>query len=450
MQRKMLFLIPLTILLCFALAAASAETRQEFEQGCWVKTSGSTTLYRLEESSAGSITTGTDLSALFLPAGTLSAGTYVRISRTLDDYSMDYVTFWQGGGRSTGYIHSSALTSAVTTVRTEDGVSFDVPEALARDTAALLKYINANSKGKTYVYDAVTGTIRLEQKKPDDPNNSTPADKTVSQGADVIPAELEPCSFYHQGEEVELLALGFAYASIRKDGQALTVPTQELTWESAAKASQQLARIYAPKSGEATMRDQSNKKGAVIEMLPSGTVVAVIRVGGSYARVCHNGTVGFVMLDALKFAPNQLPDVQSGVLTSDGRTGEIVVHDVGKTGSNMIGAYPAGTPVVIFSIGKTWAEIEVDGLHGFVLSSCVSEGSNEPAVTITAVTKPASVPDEDEINTPDAPVATIETEYVKTPAPVIPAIVPIQLAPSGSETEDAYPFDTIIDGDAIG
>ena len=453
MQRKMLFLIPLMLLICLALTAASAETRQEFEQGCWVKIGGTTTLYRMEEAAAPDAATPTDLGVTFVPVGSVSGGTYVRIGRTLDEYHMDYVTFWGDGGRNAGYVASSSVTSAVSTVRVDDGTSFDVPEALARDTSALIKYLNANGKGKTYVFDSEAGVIRVGKSTNNHNNNNKPSSGSSSNKKPkqtAAPETLEPCSFIYKGGEVEVTSLGLAYATIVKNGQQMMVPTQDLTWESSAKASQKLARVNAPKAGEAAMRDKSNKKGAIIEMIPTGTIVAVIKVGSSFARISHNGTVGFMSLSALKFSANKTPArIQNGSLVG---VEKIVVRDAAKKNANVIGNYDNGTPVVIFDIGKTWAEIELDGLHGYTLSTNVAVG--EIAQIEKAAAAFAQSEAEDEAQ--DGDDADYEPQYdddadvpVRSVAEPQPTRAPVQIAPIGTETDDAYPFDSNIDGDAI-
>ena len=119
------FALLLTLLL-FALPAQADEA--SFNMECWVKTGSSATLYQLATEDGG-ITVGGEgsLENDFKEAGSLSAGTYVKIINTLSGYGLDQVSYWSGGGTASGYVKSSALVDAVAVVYLDDGSGVEIP-----------------------------------------------------------------------------------------------------------------------------------------------------------------------------------------------------------------------------------------------------------------------------------------------------------------------------------
>lgn len=428
MKTKALWIIAAVLMLCMLLFPACAETQGDFEQGCSYKTCAPATVYKLDNPDGALIVGGTNA---FTAVGSIPSGAYVRINSTLDTDHMTLVTYWTGGSRSKGYIPSGVIVSATITVRFDDGSSAKVPEAYAGNRSALVAYLNANSKNAKYRLIDGSDVIHIER--------SGASGQSYVEAALKAAPDPETCTFACQGKTVTVIRLGMVFSTIRSGQKETQVPTQDLTWTTSAPAKQQLALISAPKTGSASMRAKASNKGAVIKKLTTGTAVAVINVGKTYTRIWADGVVGFVLNSALTYRPNAMPDnIKEGVITYNGRTNsknEINVRAAGKNGSRILGSYRAGTPVTVLSQDKTWTEIEVKGLHCYILTKYVTITGD---IEIADVTLPDPTP---------APVGTTASPDETDDEPY----VPVQTGtPLFEETEFGYDFDSEIDGDAIG
>lgn len=366
------FTLLMVLVLCLIASAALAQTEAEFNRSCWVKTNSATTLYRMLESGAGA--EGEDAPTPenpFEACGTLSAGTYLQITASLDSYAMDRVSYWGGSG----YIASSVIVPAVATVYLDDGSNEQVSEALAADPAALLAYLNASYSGKTFSYQEGSSLIHV----------STGSEGSTSEGGSAAPVRVAPAPIgapvitHHTADgsdmTVELVQLGTACSVIRRGDAEGLVPTASLSWESDAKKGLVLAMVNAPKTGTCTLFAEAKKTAYQLCKITTGTVVAVLKRGTNFTRVYVNGKVGFIKTGVLSFLTNDYSgDVQEGYLAYHRNIkskNEINVRSSGKNGARIVGTYPSGTPIVILNTDNVWTEIQVGSLHCYVLTEFV-------------------------------------------------------------------------------
>lgn len=453
MKIKAIMIVSAVLLMCMLAFPAFAETQGDFEQGCSHKTLASATVYKLDNPDDGLVVGGKNN---FTAIGSIPSGAYVRINSTLDADNMTLVTYWTGGSRSKGYISSGVITSATITVRFDDGSTTKVPEAYANNRTALIAYLNANNKNVRYSMIDGTDVIHVE--------------RNGASGADYVQAALkaapdpDTCVFTYQGTTVNVINLGMVFSTVMIGKEATQVPTQDLTWTTSAPSKKQLALITAPKTGYASLRAKASNKGAIISKLTTGKAVAVIKVGKSYTRIWSDGVVGFVLTSTLSFRSNAMPkDLKEAVITFNGKTNsknEINVRAAAKNGSRILGSYRAGTPVTVLKQDKTWTEIEVKGLHCYILSKYVTvTGDVEPVEVTIPDAKPA--PEEPESEEPASEEPASDTPASDAPAAAVPTeapdeeddgvYVPVQTGtPLLVETEFGYDFDAEIDGDAIG
>lgn len=356
---KKIVLIVLSLCLCLCLGAAMAETEAEFNQSCRKKIGSSTPLYQSSDSTG----TETDVPVNFIRHGSLSGGTYVQVVRSQEGTDLDYVKYYGGAG----YVKHTAVVDAMATVRLDNGSTVSVPEALTKDTDALVSYLNKNGSGKKYSAIAGSSTIHV--------SGGTTTSASASPAATTAPLELPEVTYTDENgdaQPVTIDVLGLAYSTIVMDDQALIVPTVSLTWETEAKPKKVIAIVNGGKPGKIAMIDSLGKKPGTIGELASGTVVAVLKVGSTYSRVLAGGMVGFVKTDALAFRANQAyPKAQTGMIDARA-TGEVQALASGKKGARQIGTLVTGTPVVVLEEGKTWSEIETGGLHCYVPTKQIS------------------------------------------------------------------------------
>lgn len=395
---KKFLAIMLVVALCLPFFGALAQTAAEFNQECWVKIGANTTLYQRRNNEDGIVVgTTTDLDAAFEPAGTLNAGTYVKITSSLDAYGLDAVSYFGGSG----YVKSSAIVSAVTTVKADDGSSYEVPEAVAADPNALIAYLNSTVSGKTFSVIEGSSVLHVEKKKAA-PISNEPAVSGI-ENPDVW--YMEDGGRY----ACTIVNMGLVYTDIMMNGQTVTVPTANLAWDTKASAKKVIGVINMPKSGEAVMRTEAKKKAPVMDTLPTGTVVCILKTGGSFTRVFVNGHVGFVATKSIKFYANKpYPDAKAAMLTPAQGQSTVDVLATNKKKALVVDTCPAGTPVTIIKPGKTWTEIELNGLHCYVLSACVQVVPENAPVPAEATPSPAPA---------ETPIPEEVVESEPTPVP---------------------------------
>ena len=237
-------------------------------------------------------------------------------------------------------------------------------------TSAIVSYLNSSYSGATFTAIEGSSTIHVEY-----------TDGKV----DWTPVTTEHLSFTYgsDDQEVSVLTLGSAYSYVELGGSRLTVPTSSLHWDTEMPESKQLAFIDAPKTGRASIHLKSSAKSLIVTKCSQGQVLAVISSGKHYTKVWYDGYVGYVLTDALTFCSHAVPDasVQLAYITFRGKiksNNEINVRAEAHSSSRMLGTFKAGTQVVFF--GKTddgaWCEIEVNGIHCFVLSEYLTLASD--------------------------------------------------------------------------
>ncbi len=134
MQRKTLFLLLLVTVVSLPLLSR-AMTQDEWNQGCYTKTKGQTTLY--------SVTMNPDTGEKeATPIGSLPSGTYIHENTYDYDLRMWEISYYPGGSSSMGWVSRDNLVDATKWVYYSDGSGDPLPEALVNDPAALKAYMD--------------------------------------------------------------------------------------------------------------------------------------------------------------------------------------------------------------------------------------------------------------------------------------------------------------------
>lgn len=323
MKKRFYACLLLLAALLMTFPALAASTKEEWDASCNWEISRTTSLY--SASFKDDVSTGTDLYN-FTPFGTIAAGEKVSIRSSSGGYREIY--YWDGGKRS-AWVEDSA-------VRWVGGASDSSSGASGSSSSG--------SSGRRGVqvsdtWDALDVTLLVGE------------DETVS---------------------VSLQELGTAQCVVWDGEQMLTVPTEDLRWETEADDEHRLAIINAPKTGKATLRASASSKAKSLGQCTDGRIVVVLKVGTTFTRILYDGKEGCVLTDALTFS-GSVPeeDFSIATLAYKGRTDSSATISVfsNRSASRKIKQWRVGNEVVVLSESGSWSEIEIDGWHGWVKSA---------------------------------------------------------------------------------
>lgn len=195
--------------------------------------------------------------------------------------------------------------------------------------------------------------------------------------------EAHPCS---------IEALGLGRSTILIGENRIIVPTSSLIWDTEAPEEQLLAVVATTKQTYATLRAKKSQKAFVMGHCEKCTVLLVISTGKTWTMVDDNGARGYVLTSSLAFFDNKPKQYTSGIITVNGKTPKGNTVHVRSSNSNkarQIAEYPVGTTITVFSQDEKWSEIDVGGLHCYILSEFVT--LQEPLQT--AEMEPAELKD---------------------------------------------------------
>ena len=172
-----------------------------------------------------------------------------------------------------------------------------------------------------------------------------------------------------------IVKLGLGRSTITIGEEAFLVPTSSLVWDTEAPEDQKLAVVATTKQTYATLRAKKSQKAFVMGHCDKCTVLLVISVGKTWTMVDDNGLRGYVLTSTLAFYDNQPKEYVPGIITVKGKTprgNTVHVRSSNKNTARQIAEYPVGTPITVFNQEGKWSEIDVEGLHCFILSEFVT------------------------------------------------------------------------------
>ena len=177
-------------------------------------------------------------------------------------------------------------------------------------------------------------------------------------------------------------ALGLGRSTITVNNERMIVPTAAMIWDTEAPEDQVLAVVSTTKQTYATMRAKKSQKAFVMGHADKCTVLLVISTGKTWTLVDDHGIRGYVLTNTLKFYDNKPKQYAAGIITVKGKTpsgNTVHVRSSMKNTARQIAEFPVGTPVTVFAQDEKWSEIDVEGLHCYILTKFVT--LQEPLVT---------------------------------------------------------------------
>lgn len=308
LRRMVLWAVTTALLLAMMSAAAVAEDGlPPYARYVW-KISETTTLY--QDNGNGTRT----------PAGTIVAGTYVRIDHTFEGQD-DHVKY--------------------ASIVAMDGTKGEVPSS---KLVSAMVWIGNDSYHELYLKEH--GWANAVGDMPHDPDASaSPSGQTADTRSPAI--------------------------SGAASGNADITLKAKLRRVSGSESPEDLlvAFVYAPNFGKASLRESADNSSKALAQCDAGTVVVVLEIGKTHSLVDVDGQVGYLRNDCLGYSALREEQVLTGMLMGSDK---INVRGGADKDSCRVAQWPAGTQVTIYGVDGNWCEVEYDGVHGWVASKYVA------------------------------------------------------------------------------
>lgn len=244
------------------------------------------------------------------------------------------------------------------TVYFQDGSMVLLPAEIANDEEALAAYCAQYFPGRLYTTDSDADALNF--------------DATIS----------EAWARERYGEDsramlARLVQLGLTESTVvTAQGDEVIVPSYHLKFADDVDAAHLLGYVYAPRTGEATVRETEGSKGEVVVKAQAGKLVAVLQYdGGNYTRILYDGMEGYIRTDCLIFHNGKDEPLGMGILHIDGvKDGSktVTIRADRSTGKAKIAAWETGASVIVHEEENGWYTVERDGWVGYVQSQYVT------------------------------------------------------------------------------
>ena len=230
-----------------------------------------------------------------------------------------------------------------------DGSMVRIPAEIANDPVRLEEYCTKYFPGRGYSFDAATGDY------------------------DAVLSEEWTAAQFGEGSRavgVKLMEMGITETKVKLQGKETVVPTKYLTFGEDVDAGHRIGAVYAPRSGEASIRAEDGSKGAVIEKARTGRLVAILQYDGStYTKILYDGEVGYIRTECLVFFSGKEIPMGTGVShingTKDGEK-DVTLRATASASQAAVTMLPTGTVVTVYEQDGEWYAVEAGGWYGYV------------------------------------------------------------------------------------
>ena len=230
-----------------------------------------------------------------------------------------------------------------------DGSLVMIPAEIAHAPEKLSAYCATYFPGREYSFDAAAG----------DYDAVLSAEWTADQ--------------YGEGSRavgVQLVQVGINETVVKLQGNEITVPTKYLTFGEDVDAKHRIGVVFAPRSGEATIRAEEGSQAAVSEKGKTGRLVAVLQYdGGTYTKILYDGEEGHIRTDCLIFFSGEEAAIGTGTIHIKGAmdgSKTVTMRASQSTSQAKVTTLPTGTVVNVFEKDGDWYAVEYDGWYGYI------------------------------------------------------------------------------------
>lgn len=294
-----------------------------------------------------------DGKTVYTSIGKLASGIYVVFTGSADSED-GYVEcrFFAEGELQTAWLKEDEIVPATTEIYFADGSRVLLPDSIARDEQVLSEYCSKYFPGRLYTAD----------------ENSALLDFDAVLSAEGAAALYGDAAY---ALNVSLVRLGLYRTTVitAKGPEEVEVPTAQLIFGDNADADKRIAVVYAPKGGEASLRETASQKGTLITMAKAGRIVGVQEVGATFTKILYDGVEGYIRTDCLNFHAGDKAPLGSGILHIKGNvdsTGDISLRNATSNAKAKVISLMTGTVVNVYETSGDWYGVEYDGWYGFV------------------------------------------------------------------------------------
>lgn len=231
----------------------------------------------------------------------------------------------------------------------DDGSLVMIPAEIANDPAKLDEYCTTYFPGRGYSFDPAAGDY------------------------DAVVAEEWTAAQYGEGSRamgVNVVQLGVAETQVTLQGAETSVPTRYLTFGENTDGKHRIGVVYAPRSGEASIRAEEGSSAKVTEKAKTGRIAAVLQYdGGTYTRILYDGEEGYIRTDCLTFFSGEEAPIGTGTIHIKGATDgakTVTLRSTKSTSQAKVTALPTGTVVTVYEKDDDWYAVEAGGWYGYV------------------------------------------------------------------------------------
>ena len=195
-----------------------------------------------------------------------------------------------------------------------------------------------------------------------------PCAALAAEDKDDVPAPVTVRDSSGQRFSAEIVALGYMYSQVRVGAAFLTVPTEDLSWDTNAQAGKRVAWIHAPNKGSISLRKTEKPKSRIMDHADTNLMVRVVSVGKKTTGIVFGEHIRFIANSGLTY-PSKLTAIKMGTVSYNGETDglrSVAVYLKGSTSARKVAEVPTGSIATVYSQKKSWSEVDVAGWHGFI------------------------------------------------------------------------------------
>ncbi|MGN0745043.1 MAG: SH3 domain-containing protein [Aristaeellaceae bacterium] len=149
-------------------------------------------------------------------------------------------------------------------------------------------------------------------------------------------------------------------------------------------------------SGTLNLRSEGSMNASVLAAIPSGSILCVYSVQGSWAQVQYGASTGWASTDFLQMSsvyPGQVTGQLSGaaVVNIPAGSGTVNLRETASTSARVIATLSHGTQVTIHASDGSWCSVTTSGgASGYIMASFLAyDGSTRPAEPDTPAPDPS-------------------------------------------------------------
>lgn len=174
---------------------------------------------------------------------------------------------------------------------------------------------------------------------------------------------------------VEVRKLGITTSTVYYGGKEETVQTGDLVFAQNVPEGKELAVVYAPGAGYASMRKTASQNGKVLKKIKAGTIVLVMEINEKWVKVQSQNQTGYVASNCLQYYPSRTKAKATGTISYKGKTNvntTVNIRNSADKRSYKVAEWKVGKEVTILDRVDGWVLVEADGICGFAQEQYVS------------------------------------------------------------------------------